>query len=49
MQHEYLFRGLNKMMDIVTNELASWPMTIQNAIGYLRTAAVIVPLIILLW
>ena len=44
-----LLRGLSKMMDIVTFELASWPKALQNAIGYLRTTAVVVPLIILLW
>jgi len=46
---EYILRGLNEMMDIITNELESWPQALQNAIGYLKTTAVVVPLIILLW
>ena len=49
MLQEYILRGLSKMMDIVTNELNSWPKALQSAIDYLKTTAVVVPLIILLW
>lgn len=36
-------------MDVVNNEMNTWPGTIQEAIGYLKTSAVVIPLIILLW
>ena len=42
-------RGQGQMMDVVNNEMNSWPVLVQEAIGYLQTSAVVIPLIILLW
>jgi len=37
------------MMDVIINEINTWPKTVQDVIGYLQTSAVVIPLIILLW
>ena len=37
------------MMDVIINEIHTWPDIVQDAIQYIQTSAVIVPLIILLW
>ena len=45
----YNHRGQTKMMDVIINEINTWPDVVQEAIGYIQTSAVIIPLIILLW
>ena len=42
-------RGLTSMVDTVNIEVESWPDVVQQALGYLRTATVLVPLFGLLW
>lgn len=42
-------RGLTTMVDTVNIEIQSWPEVVQQALGYLRTATVLVPLFGLLW
>ena len=42
-------RGLSTMVDTVNIEMQSWPEVVQQALGYLRTATVLVPLFGLLW
>ena len=42
-------RGLTTMVDTVNIEIQSWPEVVQQALGYLQTATVLVPLFGLLW
>ena len=43
------FRGQSSMVDVVNNEISSWPHVIQESFAYLKTATVLVPLFGLLW
>lgn len=41
-------RGLSSMVDIIFNEIRSWPRFLQSVMDYMQTATVIIPLLALL-
>ena len=42
------FRKVCKAYDVITNSIGTWPTYLEDAVKYISTAAVVVPVLILL-